>query len=94
MRPPVTTGLSGTITTGGAAQTLAAANANRQGLWVQNQSTAALWINFEETAVASQPSIKIDAGALYETPANWCPIGSVSIIGATTGQAFAAREWE
>lgn len=84
---------SGSITSGGTAQTLAAANSSRRGFWVQNQSSGDLWINTLATAVADQPSLRIPAGSLYESPTGASPVGAISIIGATTGQKFAAREW-
>lgn len=84
---------SGTITTGGTAQQLAAANASRAGFSVQNLSSADLWINTLGTAAASQPSIKLASGVYFETPAGYGAVGAISIFGATTGQAFAAREW-
>jgi hypothetical protein len=85
---------SGTITAGGTAQTLMVYNDAREGFMVQNNSTGDLWINeLGSTAVASQPSIKIASGQLYESPKNLpCPY-AISIIGATTSQAFTAREW-
>jgi hypothetical protein len=71
-----------------------AANANRIGYWIQNNSAGDLWINeIGGTAAASQPSIKIVSGALYESPVTGCPVGAISIYGATTSQAFTAREW-
>lgn len=84
--------LSGTITTGGSAQALASVNPGRHGCMVQNQSTTDLWVSDIGTAAATQPSVKIPAGAQYlcMTPA---PTGTLSIFGATTAQAFAAREW-
>ena len=83
---------SGTITTGGTAQALAPAWTGRHGCAIQNQSTGNLWVNSTATAVASQPSFLIAPGSMYlcRLPAT---DGSLSIIGATTGQAFAAREW-
>ena len=84
---------SGTITLGGTQQTLMAANSQRRGCVVQNLSTGDLWISELTTAVASQPSIKVPAGAEYTCSVNGIPTGALSIIGATTSQAFAAREW-
>ena len=82
---------SGTITSGGGAQNLAASNASRKGYWIQNNSTADLWLSTEAAAIAGQPSLRIRAGALYEPPV--ISQGGISIIGAVTGQAFSAREW-
>lgn len=84
---------SGTITTGGTAQVLMAANPARNGWSLMNVSAGDLWFYELGTATTSQPSIKVEAGALYESPAGAAPDGAISIIGATTGQAFAAREW-
>lgn len=83
---------SGTITTGGTAQVLMPAWSARKGCTVQNQSTGDLWVSEIGTAAATQPSIRVPAGAQYicMSPA---PGTALSIIGATTAQAFAAREW-
>jgi hypothetical protein len=82
---------SGTITTGGTAQVLAPANIERRGLWVQNVSDTDMWINEQGNAAATQPSMKLVPGALYEFPVS---VGSaISIFCATTGKAFSAREW-
>lgn len=90
--PQVTqTNRSGTITAGGTAQVLMAANTAREGFWLQNLSTADLWLSDLGTAAATQPSLQIAAGAYYEAPA--VTAGAYSIYGATTGQAFACREW-
>ena len=59
---------------------------------IQNQSAGSLWVSETATAIAGPPSILIPAGQqfLCMSPAS----GQVySIIGATTAQAFAAREW-
>lgn len=87
------TSRSGTITAGGTAQDIADSNENRSGFWMQNLGSSAIWFNFGVTAVASQPSFRLDPGAFYETPPNGCPTGRVSIICATTGQQFSAREF-
>jgi hypothetical protein len=83
---------SGTITTGGAAQVLMAANSQRRGFWIQNVSGGDLWINGTGTAAASQPSLRLPAGQLYESPAFGVMTTALSIFGTTTGQAFSARE--
>jgi len=87
------TNRSGTITTGNAAQQLAPVNLARKGYFVQNVSAGDLWISTESTAVLNQPSIKLIANAFYESPVGLPPSGAISIIGATTGQAFTAREY-
>lgn len=84
---------SGTITLGGTQQTLMAANTDRKGYLVQNVSAGDLWINDQGNAAATQPSLKLIPGAYYETPLTGAPRTAISIFGATTGQAFTAREW-
>lgn len=87
--------ISGTITTGGTAQTIAAQNTSRQYLLIQNLSAGDLWVNFGIAAVAASPSIKITAGGNFEYSAGGTgvvPTALVSIIGATTGQSFTAKE--
>ena len=88
------TSRSGTIATGGTAQSLMVANAARKGWFIQNNSTGDLWVNrFGGTAIAGQPSLLIPAGALYETPDGGSGGNALSIYGATTGQTFTAAEW-
>ena len=86
------TNRSGTITSGGAAQVLMAANTGRLGFWVQNLSVGDLWISTVGDAAATQPSMQLPAGSFYE-PSTGVFGGAISIYGATTGQAFSAREW-
>jgi len=88
-----TTDKSGTVTAGGSAQTIMAANANRRGFSIQNNSNADLWFSGLATAVATQPSMRLASGALYESPYSGVVTTAISLIGATTGQAFTAREW-
>lgn len=85
------TNRSGTITSGGTAQQLAAENADRRALFIQNLSTGDLYVAFGTTAVTQQPSIKLIAGAILILD-DFITTQSVSIIGATTGQAFTALE--
>ena len=84
---------SGNIAAGGTAQTAIALNANRRAFWIQNLSAGDLWISDVGTATAASPSLKIVAGGLYESMPGNCPTSAISIIGATTSQAFAAREY-
>jgi hypothetical protein len=88
---------SGVIATGGVAQTLMAANAIRGGWFVQNKSNGDLAINEIGGAAAltsSSSSILLQPGeSLGETGAEGVSIAAISIVGAVTGQEFAAREW-
>jgi hypothetical protein len=82
---------SGSITTGGTAQTLAALNLARRGLTIQNISTADLWVNETGGTAAANTagSFQLIAGA----SANIDTRQAVSIVGATTGQKFSATEF-
>jgi hypothetical protein len=84
---------SGTLTTGGTAQNAAAALATRKYLFVQNPSTApgTLWFSTVTTAVQDSPSIELVPGASFESGL-FCPTGAVSVIAATTGHKWTARE--
>lgn len=84
---------SGTITTGGTAQVAIAENSKRIGFWIQNVSAGDLYVNDVGTAAATGSSVKIAAGSIYESPAMGCVTGDISIFGATTAQAFVAREY-
>jgi hypothetical protein len=87
---------SGTITSGGTAQDLMVANASRNGWMIQNQSTGDVYVMGKglagtTVAITGQPSLRIPAGALFIPP--FVTPDAISIIGATTGQAFSAWEW-
>jgi len=84
----------GTVATGGSAQTLFGGIVPVNGYLVQNNSSAALWISDVGVASAGGSSIQIAAnGGTFATPSGYKPAGAVSLYGATTGQAFAARRW-
>lgn len=85
--------LSGTITSGGTAQTISPENPARSGFLIYNVSSGDLWFRISGTAAATQPSMYLAAGAYFETPDELNLTGSISIFGATTGQAFIAYEW-
>ncbi len=85
--------ISGTITTGGTAQVLAIANTTRKGWWIRNNSTESLWLSDMTTAIASQPSLELRTGELYESAVGGCSSLALSILGATTGSSFTAREF-
>lgn len=83
---------SGTVTTGGTAQQVMAANAGRKYLLVQNVSDTVCWINFGVTAVADQPSIKLNPGDSFVMEGGFVSTQLVSLLGATTGKSFTAKE--
>jgi len=84
---------SGTITTGGTAQVLMAANASRRGWELQNNSSSDLWFNeIGGTAVATAPSFKVPPGSYISSDAG-VTTSAISLIGQVSGQTFTAREW-
>ena len=83
---------SGSITAGGTAQTAAAANPARRYIVLQNTSDTVMWYNFGVTAVASQPSFSLAAGARVEFAGPLIPTALLSVIGATTGKIFTCKE--
>jgi hypothetical protein len=85
---------SNTVANGGTAQQLMASNASRKGWSIQNNSSGDLWVNeIGGTAVATQPSWKIGPGDSAVAPLAGVSTSAISILGATTGQTFTAREW-
>lgn len=84
----------GTITAGGTAQTFMAANPARRGFAVQNQSSGNLYVSCAAPATLDFHALLIPPnGPLYESSAVQAETGACSIIGATTGQAYFAREF-
>lgn len=87
---PAGTDRSGAIAVGGTAQQLAAANAGRVSLTLQNLSSGDLWINEigGAAAVDTAGSWKVPAGGTYAASTN----RAISIVGASAGQKFSATE--
>ena len=85
---------SGTVASGGNAQSLFGGAVPANGFLVQNNSSAALWISDTGAASNGGASIQLAAnGGIFATPSGYKPAGPVSLYGGTTGQAFAARRW-
>jgi hypothetical protein len=85
---------SGTVVAGGTAQTLFGGIVPVNGFLVQNNSSAVLWICDVGVASAGGASIAIAANdGIFWTFSGYKPAGAISLFGATTGQAFAARRW-
>lgn len=83
---------SGTIATGGVAQTVMAANPKRKWARFQNVSDTDMWLNDRgAAAVANQPSLQIYPGGYWETDPG-CSGEAVSVFCATTGKAYTADE--
>lgn len=85
---------SGTLASGGSAQTLFGGAVPANGYLVQNNSSAALWISDTGAASSGGASIQLAPnGGIFMTPSGYKPAGPVSLFGGTAGQAFAARRW-
>lgn len=96
---------SGSITSGGTVQELMPANGNRKGWQVQNTSDTDMYISevSDAIAAASTPAVTgpssflLAPGAMYREymafDDDQVSTGRISIVGATTGKTFAAREW-
>lgn len=85
---------SGTISSGGSAQTQAAADPNRVGLLIQNISDEDMWYAFGTTATSDTPSFYLAAGDTHTYASEFRQLISqaVSIIGATTGKKFVMHD--
>lgn len=83
---------SGSIAAANTSQTLCAANPARKYLFIQNNSTAALGINFTGAATLGQGSIQLAAGASYVMESGYVSTEAVTIIGGTLGQVYTAKE--
>ena len=96
------TDLSGSVTTGGTSQQLAAAKTDRRWLLVQNPSDAtaqgistaeSLWVDWVNgEATDGTPSVELTPGATVTLDAGFVATGAVYIIAATTGHKFSAQE--
>ena len=86
------TNRSGSITTGGTSQQLAAANAVRNYLFIENVSANDIWFNFGTAAVVDQPSIRLLPGQSFSMEGSFVSTEVVNIISATTGDKFVAKE--
>jgi hypothetical protein len=84
---------SGTIAVGGTAQLLFAGIVPVNGFQVCNNSSAAIYVSDVGNASNGGTSMLVGPGAIYTTPNGYRPAGAVSVYGASTGQAFAARRW-
>lgn len=83
---------SGTITAGGTAQTLDSAR-TRNYLFIQNLSSANLYINFTSAASAGSGSILLLPNSSFSQEGSFVSSQLISIFGATTGQAFTYKDF-
>ena len=79
---------SATVTLGGTAQVLVAANANRRKLMIENTSTGNIGISFTTATptLGGTASFTLLPFGIYNSDPEYIPVNAVSVIGATTGQ--------
>jgi hypothetical protein len=80
---------SGSITAGGTAQDVAAANTSRIGMTFQNTSDTVMWLTESGTTATVGTGYQIIAGAAVNISTN----KRISVICATIGKTFAATEY-
>ncbi|MDM9582320.1 hypothetical protein [Nostoc sp. GT001] len=76
-----------TVASSATSVTILAANSNRKGATVWNESTAILFIEFGATATTSAFTAKLFAGGYYEVPFNYTGVIS-GIWSAVNGNAL------
>lgn len=82
------------LVAGTTAAQIMAANTNRRGFAIQNQSaTAKVYINGTASATADYNSLLVPPGGYYETPPGHTGTGAISIISDTASTPVYAREW-
>lgn len=82
---------SGTITAGGAAQTVMAANPDRSGCNIQVIGGSDIWVSISGTASPGTGSYDIPPGSLFVCTQP-TPTGAISVYSAVTGTPFTATE--
>jgi hypothetical protein len=92
---PTLTGADKSVATSTTAAVLMAANLNRMGFYVKNDTAIDVWINIggTATAVAGAGNIKIPANGGYFESGTFTPSEAISIIAASGTPAITAREY-
>ncbi len=91
-----TTNRSGTVTLGGTSQQLAASNAARKRIFIQNPSaqTEVLYIDFGASASTTPgTSIELLPGGSYDSAGAPPPSDAINVTATTTSHPFIAKEW-
>lgn len=87
--------ISGTVAAGGTAQDISASNTGRFYVFIQNIDSAEdMWVNFAADATADTPGsiLLVANGGSVVYEGNSCPKGRVSVVAATTGHKYTAKE--
>lgn len=83
---------SGTITTGGTSQQVAASNSSRKYFAIQNISDTAMYLGVGYTPTSTTGILLTANGGGFTLESNFIPTQAINILCATTGKAFVA--WE
>lgn len=83
---------SGTITTGGTAQTVIAANTARRGWQLSNLSAAIMYVRDDGSAATATTGVPVNPGQSVDDGGR-CSTAAISVYCATTGAAFSAKEY-
>lgn len=83
---------SGTITTGGTSQQVAASNSFRKYFAIQNISDTAMYLGVGYTPTSTTGILLTANGGGFAFESNFIPTQAINILCATTGKAFVA--WE
>ncbi|MDZ7966867.1 MAG: hypothetical protein RM368_18125 [Nostoc sp. DedSLP03] len=79
-----------TVASSTSSQTILAANSNRKGATIWNDSTATLYLEFGTTATTSAFTVKLSPGGYYEVPFHYT--GVISGIWSTANGNALVRE--
>lgn len=85
---------SGTIASANVSQQIAAANPNRMGFWIENNSEDEIYVDFGKNAeigkgIRLAPPLRRSFFAVRGEAGS----GTITVIGIITGQVYSAREW-
>ena len=82
---------SGTLATGGVSQLVLAQDQDRMYLFLQNNGTGDIWVNFSIAAVIGQPSIRVPAGSELVEEGNFVSGEAVFAIAADSSHPFTCK---
>ena len=91
---------SGTIASGGVAQTIIPSSASTHGFMIMNLSTNLMWISVSGTAAANSngsfslnPASATSAGGSFSTPPNLGNLTPLSVVSANNGDRYSCARW-
>ena len=83
---------SGTVTSGGTAQNAIAANAQRKGWMLTNLSSDILYVRDDGTAASATTGVPVYPGQTVNDGGQ-ASTSAISVLGATTGDVWSAKEY-